>query len=105
MARGDKTAVICLSGGMDSTSLLMHVLVRGNPHVEGDEVRPGFPEVLSPPEPEISAPKSGDRKATTSPLSSIHAFRAWSPTVSVSWMNRSRVTSCTKTSSAAGAYG
>jgi 7-cyano-7-deazaguanine synthase len=25
----DKTAVICLSGGMDSTSLLMHLLVRG----------------------------------------------------------------------------
>ncbi len=29
MGAGDKTAVICLSGGMDSTSLLMHVLARG----------------------------------------------------------------------------
>lgn len=29
------------------------VLLRGNPHVRGDEVQPGFPEVLSPPEPEL----------------------------------------------------
>jgi len=29
MDTGDKTAVICLSGGMDSTSLLLHLLVRG----------------------------------------------------------------------------
>jgi hypothetical protein len=28
-----------------------HVLVRGNPHVRGEEVQPGFPEVLSPPQP------------------------------------------------------
>ena len=29
MTTRDKTAVICLSGGMDSTSLLMHMLARG----------------------------------------------------------------------------
>ncbi len=29
MSTSDKAAVICLSGGMDSTSLLMHLLVRG----------------------------------------------------------------------------
>ncbi len=37
-----------------------HVLVRGNPHVLGEKVKPGFLTVLSPPEPEISAPKSGE---------------------------------------------
>ena len=30
MTTRDKTAVICLSGGMDSTSLLMHMLARGH---------------------------------------------------------------------------
>lgn len=36
-----------------------HVLIRGNSHVEGDEVQPGFPSILSPPEPEISKPAEG----------------------------------------------
>lgn len=41
------------------------VLIRGNPHVRGDEVEPGFPQVLSPPEPEITprAESSGRRLA------------------------------------------
>lgn len=43
-----------------------HVLLRGNPHARGDEVTPGFPSVLSPPEipmPEIpeGAASSGRR--------------------------------------------
>jgi hypothetical protein len=42
-----------------------HVLIRGNPHALGDVVTPGFPSVLSPPEPNI-APRtesSGRRRA------------------------------------------
>jgi hypothetical protein len=31
-----------------------HVLIRGNPHAPGDLVEPGFPSVLSPPQPEIT---------------------------------------------------
>jgi len=38
------------------TSPPTHILVRGNAHVEGDEVTPGFLAVLSPPEPEIKLP-------------------------------------------------
>jgi Protein of unknown function (DUF1553)/Protein of unknown function (DUF1549)/Planctomycete cytochrome C len=34
-----------------------HVLMRGNAHVTGDEVQPGFPSVLSPPEPVIVPPR------------------------------------------------
>lgn len=34
------------------------VMVRGNAHVTGDQVEPGFPSVLSPPEPEIQLPAS-----------------------------------------------
>ncbi|MEZ6054182.1 MAG: PSD1 and planctomycete cytochrome C domain-containing protein [Planctomycetaceae bacterium] len=37
-----------------------HVLVRGNPHIEGEEISPGFPSVLSPPEPAIHPPAHGD---------------------------------------------
>ncbi|MGI9518403.1 MAG: DUF1553 domain-containing protein [Pirellulaceae bacterium] len=37
-----------------------HVLIRGNAHVPGDEVQPGFPSVLSPPEPEIEMPAEGN---------------------------------------------
>lgn len=36
-----------------------HVLVRGNAHVPGDEVQPGFLSVLSPPEAKIAPPKEG----------------------------------------------
>ncbi len=35
------------------------VLMRGNAHAEGEEVGPGFPSVLSPPEPNIVPPASG----------------------------------------------
>jgi len=35
------------------------VMVRGNPHVTGPQVEPGFPSVLSPPEPEITPPDNG----------------------------------------------
>jgi mono/diheme cytochrome c family protein len=34
-----------------------HVLIRGNPGAEGDVVEPAFPEILSPPEPEIVPPE------------------------------------------------
>src|SRR5262249_44122408 len=34
-----------------------HVLVRGSPHAKGKEVKPGFPEVLDLPEPNIPEPK------------------------------------------------
>ncbi|MEP3481309.1 MAG: DUF1553 domain-containing protein [Fuerstiella sp.] len=34
------------------------ILTRGNPHAEGDEVTPGFPSILSPPE--ISIPDAGE---------------------------------------------
>lgn len=36
------------------------IRLRGNPHVTGDEVEPGFISVLSPPEPEIEQPEHGD---------------------------------------------
>ncbi|MDA1049969.1 MAG: PSD1 and planctomycete cytochrome C domain-containing protein [Planctomycetota bacterium] len=36
-----------------------HVLIRGNAHVEGDVVEPGFLSVLSPPEPKIVPPAEG----------------------------------------------
>ncbi|QDU39746.1 Planctomycete cytochrome C [Maioricimonas rarisocia] len=37
-----------------------NVLLRGNPHVPGDVVEPGFPTVLSAPEPEIVPPAHGE---------------------------------------------
>ncbi len=40
-----------------------HVLLRGNAHSKGAEVRPGFPQVLGFPDPEIPVPEQG---ATTS---------------------------------------
>lgn len=36
-----------------------HVLIRGNPKSPSEEVEPAFPEVLSPPKPEIVAPADG----------------------------------------------
>jgi mono/diheme cytochrome c family protein len=36
-----------------------YVLIRGNPGAHGDEVIPGFPDVLSPPDPQIIAPADG----------------------------------------------
>jgi mono/diheme cytochrome c family protein len=37
-----------------------HVLMRGNPHAEGEPVQPGFPLVLSPPSPVIAPTPYGD---------------------------------------------
>ncbi|GAB4457676.1 MAG: PSD1 and planctomycete cytochrome C domain-containing protein [Armatimonadaceae bacterium] len=36
-----------------------HVLLRGSAHAEGEKVTPGFPSVLSPPEPVLSAAPQG----------------------------------------------
>ncbi|MFI4875517.1 MAG: PSD1 and planctomycete cytochrome C domain-containing protein, partial [Blastopirellula sp. JB062] len=36
-----------------------HVMMRGNPHVPGDEVQPGFPEIFEAPAPEIVPPEHG----------------------------------------------
>ncbi len=38
-----------------------HLLVRGSPHAPGKEVKPGFPEVLGLPDPNIAAPQPGAR--------------------------------------------
>jgi mono/diheme cytochrome c family protein len=64
-----------------------HVLVRGNPHIPGDVVEPGFPSVLSPPEPQISVRETtaGRRRAlaewiasSENPLTSrVMANRLW----------------------------
>jgi mono/diheme cytochrome c family protein len=37
-----------------------HVLLRGNPHVQGEKVAPGFPSVLAPPSPLIHEPPQGE---------------------------------------------
>ena len=36
-----------------------HILLRGNPHVPGDEVQPAFPQILAPPKPGITLPATG----------------------------------------------
>ncbi len=36
------------------------VLLRGNPHVSGEKVEPGFPSVLSPPAPQLAPNPNGD---------------------------------------------
>src|SRR5262249_52304243 len=38
-----------------------HVMVRGNPHVPGAKVQPGFPAVLGAPDPELPQPGPGAR--------------------------------------------
>ena len=38
-----------------------HVLIRGNAHVEGAKVQPGFPQILSPPQPKIRKPNPGQK--------------------------------------------
>jgi cytochrome c553 len=40
-----------------------HIMVRGSPHAKGKEVKPGFPEVLGLPDPEIPAPKAGAKSS------------------------------------------
>ncbi len=36
------------------------VMIRGNAHAAGEQVQPGFPSILSPPEPHIEAPAHGE---------------------------------------------
>lgn len=38
-----------------------HVLIRGNAHVNGAKVQPGFPQILSPPQPKIKKPNPGQK--------------------------------------------
>jgi hypothetical protein len=40
-----------------------YILVRGNPHVQGEQVEPGFPQVLTSAEPAIPAPSAGAKTA------------------------------------------
>ncbi len=49
--KGLELALCVTEGG--KTVPATHVMLRGNPHVPGDEVQPGFLSVLSPPEPVI----------------------------------------------------
>lgn len=51
---GIEQALCVKEHGRDSPPT--HVLVRGNAHVRGDQVEPGFPAVLSPPAPAIVPP-------------------------------------------------
>ena len=37
-----------------------HILIRGNPHVPGEEVQPAFLSILSPPKPQVTPPKHGE---------------------------------------------
>ena len=58
-----------------------HLLIRGNPHAEGEQVEPGFVSVLSPPEPVIEVPEharsSGRRLALANWItSSSHPLTA-----------------------------
>ena len=41
------------------TPLDTHLLIRGNPHVAGERVEPGFPEVLGFPDPTVTLPEGG----------------------------------------------
>ncbi len=50
-------ALAVTENGTDAPT--MHVLMRGNPHVPGEEVTPGFLSVLSPPEPVIRPTEDG----------------------------------------------
>ena len=40
-----------------------YVLARGNPHVRGDKVGPGFPQVLSKVDPVLPSPPKGAKTA------------------------------------------
>jgi hypothetical protein len=59
---GDDQFALCVTEN-GSQAPETHVLIRGNPHAPGDLVTPGFPSVLSPPEPIITArPESSGRR-------------------------------------------
>jgi hypothetical protein len=51
------------------------VLTRGNADVPGEKVEPGFPSILSPPEPEISLPSSGKSSGRRMALANWFASR------------------------------
>ncbi len=50
--------VLCVTEG-GRTPDTTHIMLRGNPHVPGDEVKPAFLSVLAPPEPKIELPAPG----------------------------------------------
>ena len=56
--RSAEQALVVKESGV--TVPVTHVLLRGNPQAEGDIVNPGFPQVLSVPDPEIRIPVSGE---------------------------------------------
>jgi hypothetical protein len=56
--RSGEQALCVKENGPDAPQTF--VLLRGSPQAPGDEVQPTFPEVLSPPEPRISRPRSGE---------------------------------------------
>jgi hypothetical protein len=47
----------------DPRPSVTHILTRGSPHAPGKEVKPGFPEVLGLPEPNIPAAKDGAKSS------------------------------------------
>ncbi|MBI1320575.1 MAG: DUF1553 domain-containing protein [Candidatus Hydrogenedens sp.] len=49
---GGKYAACVAENGPNAPDTFVHM--RGNPHVEGDQVQPGFPQVLGFPDPEIA---------------------------------------------------
>ena len=55
--RGKVMALCVKENGPDVPDTF--VLVRGNAHVPGDKVLPGFPSVLSPPDPQVKLPSTG----------------------------------------------
>lgn len=55
-SRGERTLGVRESGSKPTATFL---LVRGNPKVPGDQVQPGFLEVLGSPEPKMPEPKPG----------------------------------------------
>ncbi|MCH2200403.1 MAG: PSD1 and planctomycete cytochrome C domain-containing protein [Fuerstiella sp.] len=57
-----RAKVLCITEDME-TIHTTHVLTRGNPHAPGEEVLPGFPSVLSPPN--INMPEIPEGAKTT----------------------------------------
>lgn len=53
-----RAKVLCVTEDI-SRMHTTHLLTRGSPHAPSDEVTPGFPAILSPPEVEIPAPGEG----------------------------------------------
>ena len=66
-----RAKVLCITEDMESLHAT-HVLIRGNPHVPGEEVTPGFPSVLSPPE--VVMPEIAEGAQTTGRR---HVLASW----------------------------